>query len=93
MVTGVHVCTTNQHSVRFELGFELPVSNVLSYACLLLLSHAQYYQITHSDVHNIMCHTPTHLQTILLQNMYQNPNNQTQNPGVQPGEITEDVLS
>lgn len=26
------------------------------------------------------------LQTILLQNMYQNPNNQTQNPGVQPCE-------
>ena len=31
------------------------------------------------------------LQTVLLQNMYQNPNNQTQNPGILPGRFNDGV--
>lgn len=37
----------------------------------------------HGDRCSRLHNKPTFSQTILLQNMYQNPNNQTQNPGVQ----------
>jgi splicing factor U2AF subunit len=38
----------------------------------------------HGDRCSRLHNKPTFSQTILLQNMFQNPNNQTQNPGVQP---------
>lgn len=38
----------------------------------------------HGDRCSRLHNKPTFSQTILLQNMFQNPNNQTQNPGIQP---------
>ncbi|XP_064394009.1 splicing factor U2AF 35 kDa subunit-like [Halichondria panicea] len=38
----------------------------------------------HGDRCSRLHNKPTFSQTILVQNMYHNPNNQTQNPGVQP---------
>ena len=89
MVTGVHDCTTNQHSVRLEsLIGGLHICDLIGQ---FSGSHTRdlISQFTHTHTHTHILPTLTPTQTILLQNMYQNPNNQTQNPGVQPGEITE----